>query len=266
MKANKEINRDGQEATCIFDHRSLSVDYRHLPEVLKRGMLVLDVGCGTGAMSRDMATLVGPDGKVIGIDNTSAFIESGRKSYGDMENLELVHSDLFQFNSDLKFDLITSARMLQWLSDPEGALKIMMKLLRKGGMISILDYNHEDLEWNPAPPASMLDFYAAFLQWKADAGMDNRIADHLPSMMARCGLAKIEVINSDEVYRRDRSDFATRAGIWAKVAGSKQMVDEGYLDPVQQKLVIEEYLEWVEDEAVSMTMKLNEVRGIKQSE
>lgn len=266
MKENKEINRDGQEATCIFDHRSLAVDYRHLPEVLKPGMLVLDVGCGTGAMSRDMAILVGPDGRVIGIDNTSAFIESGRKSYGDTENLELVHSDLFGFNTDLKFDLITSARMLQWLSDPEEAIIIMKNFLRKGGMISILDYNHEDLEWSPAPPASMLDFYTKFLQWKADAGMDNRIADHLPSMMARCGLQKIEVINADEVYRRDRSDFNTRVGIWAKVAGSKQMVDEGYLDPIQQKIVIEEYLEWVQEKAVSMTMKLNEVRGIKVSE
>ena len=37
------------------------------------------------------------------------------------------------------------------------------KHLKKGGKISINDYNHTKVEWSPAPPKSMLDFYEAFL-------------------------------------------------------------------------------------------------------
>jgi len=48
MKENKHIERDGQTATKTFDNRSLKIDYRTLEPILKKGMSVLDVGCGTG--------------------------------------------------------------------------------------------------------------------------------------------------------------------------------------------------------------------------
>ncbi|MEM6378923.1 MAG: hypothetical protein AAF705_11955, partial [Bacteroidota bacterium] len=50
-------------------------------------------------------------------------------------------------------------------------------------------------------------------------------------------------------------------GIWSKVAGSTQMVEEGYLDDRLRLQAIQEYNDWVEYEAESMTMKLKEVRG-----
>ena len=74
MNRNKHIDRDGQEATKIFDNRSLDKDYRTLRPLLKKGMRVLDIGCGTGSISRDIADIVGPTGKVVGIDNTEKFI------------------------------------------------------------------------------------------------------------------------------------------------------------------------------------------------
>ncbi len=81
MKGNKHIERDGQTITKIIDNRSLKVDYRTLEPILKEGMSVLDVGCGTGAISKDIAEIVGNSGKVTGIDNTAKFIESGKISY-----------------------------------------------------------------------------------------------------------------------------------------------------------------------------------------
>ena len=129
MKNNKHIERDGQTTTKIFDNRSLKIDYRTLEPILKQGMIILDVGCGTGSISKDIANIIGNSGKVIGIDNTDKFIESGRESYKKIQNLELIHSDLFEFETSQKFDLITSARTLQWLSNPEEALLKMKSLL-----------------------------------------------------------------------------------------------------------------------------------------
>ena len=122
MTINKHIQRDEQEANKIFDDRSLTNDYRHLTSILKPGMKVLDVGCGTGSISKDIATIVGENGKVTGIDNTENFILSGRESHQNVTNLELIHVDLFDFNPEEKFDLIVSARILQWLSNPKEAL------------------------------------------------------------------------------------------------------------------------------------------------
>ena len=261
MKDNKHIERDGQAATKIFDNRSLSIDYRTLEPILKKGISVLDVGCGTGSISKDIANIVGDSGKVIGIDNTEKFIESGKETYKNIENLNLLHSDLFDFQTNEKFDLITSARTLQWLNNPKEALLKMKSLLKPNGRISILDYNHNNLEWNPEPPSSMKEFYKTFLKWRNDAGMNNGIADDLPDLMKEIGMMEIEKINSDEHYEKDRTDFSSKVGIWSKVAGSVQMVEEGYLDNDLRLKAIEEYNEWVETKAISMTMKLNEVRG-----
>lgn len=261
MEGNKHIERDGHSATKIFDNRSLEIDYRTLIPILKTGMIVLDVGCGTGAISKDIANIIGNRGRVIGIDNTEKFIESGKQTYKYVENLELIHVDLFEFETGEKFDLIVSARVLQWLSNPKDALKRMKSLLKPNRQISILDYNHEKLEWDPKPPQSMKSFYKTFLKWRKDEGMNNKIADDLSDMMQEVGFHSIEIINSNEVYERIREDFRSKVGIWSKVAGSMQMVEEGYLDNALRLRAISEYDNWVENDAISMTMKLNEVRG-----
>jgi ubiquinone/menaquinone biosynthesis C-methylase UbiE len=260
MKSNKHIQRDDQ-ATKIFDDRSLTNDYKNLTSILKPGMKVLDVGCGTGSISKDIAAIIGEIGKVIGIDNTEIFILSGKESYQNVTNLELIHVDLFDFNPEEKFDLIVSARVLQWLSNPKEALLKMKSLLKPNGQISILDYDHTNLDWTPSPPESMQEFYNTFLKWRQDAGMNNKIAEDLPHLLEEAGFHSIEKINSDEFYNEERLEYKSKIGIWSKVAASLQMVEEGYLDNDLRLKAIEEYNHWIETEAISMTMKLNEVRG-----
>jgi ubiquinone/menaquinone biosynthesis C-methylase UbiE len=220
-------------------------------------MRVLDVGCGTGSITNDIARITG---HAIGIDNTEKFIAVGKDLFPD---IELVYVDLFDFRADEPFDLIVSARTMQWLRNVDEALLRMKTLLKPGGILSILDYNHTKVEWQPAPPASMKKFYGAFLKWRADAGMNNQVGDDLARLMNDAGLKSIEVFNSDEHYKRGDENFASRAGIWSSVAGLKQIVEEGYSTESERLQAIEEYNAWIEADAQSMTMKLNEVRGVK---
>jgi ubiquinone/menaquinone biosynthesis C-methylase UbiE len=254
---NKAIKRD-QGAAKIFDDRSVESDYRTLVQILKPGLRVLDVGCGTGAISKGIAKYVGQAGHVTGIDNTEKFIVSGKETYRDVANLELIHSDLFSFRTTRKFDLIVAARVLQWLNNPLEALMKMKSMLNSGGQISILDYNHEAVVWKPSPPASMQKFYNAFLKWREDAGMNNRIADDLPEYFKKAGLHSIEVIECNETYMKGET---TRLAIWSKVAGLTQIVEEGYITEEERLLAIADYNQWVEFEAEEMTLKLTEVRG-----
>jgi ubiquinone/menaquinone biosynthesis C-methylase UbiE len=258
---NKAIHRDPVTTTRIFDNRTVEADYSTLVPILRPGLRVLDVGCGTGAISAGIAHRVQESGHVTGIDNTEQFISSGRETYRSIRNLELVHADLFEYNPEEKFDLIVSARVLQWLSNPMDALSKMKTLLKPGGLVSVLDYNHTALSWTPQPPQSMLLFYDTFLKWRAHAGMNNQIADDLAVLFSEAGFHSIEVFNADEVYRKGDENFIVRAGIWSKVAGLKQMVDEEWIDDGLRLRAIEEYDSWVETHAESMTMKLNEVRG-----
>jgi ubiquinone/menaquinone biosynthesis C-methylase UbiE len=258
---NKHIERDGKATAKHFDTRNLQNDYATLPPLLKKGMRVLDVGCGTGAISKGIAELVGETGHVTGIDHTEAFITSGKETYKHISNLELLHADIFTYEPKEKFDLIVSARVLQWLSNPKVALQKLKSLLKPGGTVSILDYNHEALEWKPEPPASMRKYYQTFLKWRADAGMNNHIAEDMAAYMQEAGFHSIEVLNADEVYQRGEVTFKDKVAIWSKVAGSRQMVDEGYISDEDRLQAIDEYTQWIETDAERMVMKLKETRG-----
>ncbi len=195
MSKNKFIDRTSDQSTVMYDRRSLKIDYRTLQPLLKTGMRVLDVGCATGSISRDIAHAVGSTGSVVAIDNTAMLIDKGKSLYGTIENLKFIHTDLFDYIAREKFDLIVSARVLQWLSNPKEALLKMKSLLNKKGQISILDYNHEKIEWSPKPPESMKEFYAIFLQWRKDAGMNNAIGDDLTSLFKEIGMTSVEKMN-----------------------------------------------------------------------
>ncbi len=261
--SNKIIHRETSSSTKIFDDRTLSVDYKTLSPLLKPGMNVLDVGCGTGSITRDIANIVGPSGKVTGIDNTEKFIISGQENFRDIKNMELIAIDLFQYDPPKPFDLIVSARTMQWLNNVPDALIKMKSMLKPGGILSILDYNHKKIQWTPEPPAIMKKFYAAFLKWREHAGMNNQVADDLAKLFEDAGFNNIEVLNADEHYTRGEENFIFRTSIWSKVAAIKQIADEGFISESERLQTIEEYDEWVNTSATSMTVRLNEVRATK---
>lgn len=250
--------------SSVLDSRRLDNSYATLVPVLRKGMRVLDVGCGTGAISAGIAVAVGPEGGVVGIDSSPHLIAKGSGDHAGIQNLTLLEADLFTYAPAEKFDLIVSARVLQWLSDPAAALLAFKSLLKPGGMISILDYNHTQLEWTPAPPESMQQFYKAFLDWRSDAGMDNNMADHLPGIFEQLGFQDIVTLPADEVYKKGTASFVEKAGIWSKVAELRgpQMVDSGFVTEALRLKAIAEYNDWVEEKAEQMVMKLKEVRAI----
>ena len=261
VSENKIIDRASQNASTIFNHRTLEQDYHTLMPALKPGLRVLDIGCSTGAITKDIANIVGPTGCVVGIDNTASFIEEGKKLFSDIQNLELLHCDLFDFESYQKFDLIVSARTFQWISTLDTAIDKLKSLLKPNGQVSILDYNHEAISWNPRIPKSMDNFYRLFLMWRKDAGMNNRIGYDLAEMLEEHGFGQVEVFNADEHYERKNPAHIEKIKVWSNVASSKQMVEEGYISDQHRLDAIKEYNDWTENTAISMTMKLREVRA-----
>lgn len=262
---NKVIHRESQSANNIFNQRSLEQDYRTLMAALKPGLRVLDIGCGTGAITKDIANRVGPTGYVVGIDNTASFVTEGLNLYADIHNLELIHCDVLDFESEEKFDLIIAARTFQWISTIGKAVDKIKSLLKPNGQVSILDYNHEMIDWTPKIPKSMQNFYNMFLMWRKDAGMNNRIGFDIADILEEHGFDQIEVFNADEHYESSIPSHKAKIKIWSSVAHSKQIVDEGYISDVNRLEAIEDYNNWVDNEAQSMTLKLREVRAVLNS-
>lgn len=78
----------------------------------------------------------------------------------------------------------------------------MRRAAAPGGRVLVLDYNHEKIAWDPEPPATVRRFYDAFLAWRAEAGMENAIADRLAAMFAQAGLQDVTVTPQHEATTR----------------------------------------------------------------
>jgi SAM-dependent methyltransferase len=251
---------------AILDTRTLANAHRRLAQLITPGMSVLDVGCGTGAITRGIAESQGSHVvRVVGVDANAGFIDGARSRHAGVAGLSFVVADIHALPWTGEFDLVTAARVLQWLRDPAKALAAMIAATRPGGRIVVLDYSHDKIAWAPAPPPSMQRFYAAFLAWRAEAGMDNAIADHLPALFADAKLDPISISVQHETTLRGDPDFATRAGIWADVAATRghQMVADGAVDEATRAAAETDYRRWVDTTAERQTLYLLAVDGVR---
>ncbi|TBL79830.1 methyltransferase domain-containing protein [Paenibacillus thalictri] len=248
----------------VLDSRSLRQSHKRLADMLVPGLSVLDIGCGTGAITRGIAEAVNPGGNVVGMDNDPHLIGKALQAYSDIPNLTFTVGDMYVIPYKEQFDIVTASRVLIWLSEPLKALNAVKSAAKKGGRIVISDYNHTKIKWDPAPPASMLLFYSAYLRWRADAGMDNAIADRLPELFEQAGIGGIKVTPQHEVIRRTDPDFHSRIRIWADTASSRgpQMERDGYITKAEYLAAEEEYREWSARDAQAVTMYMLAVEGV----
>ena len=108
---------------------------------IANGSSVLDIGCGTGDDVLAMAELVGPNGKVVGIDKSKSLIEEAN----DRSNLEQVPvqfqiGDVHKLDfADNTFDGCRADRLFQHLHDRQHALFEMIRVTRPDGRIVVMD-------------------------------------------------------------------------------------------------------------------------------
>src|SRR5690349_2496687 len=131
----------GHHESVLRSHRWRTVDNSAAYAVayLTPGARVLDVGCGPGTITVDIAQRVAP-GRVIGMDASPAVIEQARADATDVDNLEFVTGDVYALDTpDDTFDVVHAHQVLQHLPDPVGALREMRRVCKPGGVVAARD-------------------------------------------------------------------------------------------------------------------------------
>jgi SAM-dependent methyltransferase len=162
---------------------------------------LLDVGCGPGTITVDLAGRVG---ETIGVDSSAEVVEAAAASLespdaasGSRPRYEVADVYQLPFDDD-RFDVVHAHQVLQHLTDPVAALREMARVARPGGLVAVRDSDYGAFTWWPASPgvADWLDRYRAvarslgaepdagrrLLQWCHDAGL----ADLRPSASVWC--------------------------------------------------------------------------------
>ena len=99
---------------------------------LKGNEAALDLGCGDGVLTEQLALLV-PYGKVLGIDASISMIETAETISRD--NLTFSHLDINEMNFENDFDFVFSNAALHWIKDHERLLQNVYKALKAHGKI-----------------------------------------------------------------------------------------------------------------------------------
>lgn len=247
----------------VLGRRTLQHDHRCLAALLRPGMKVLDVGCGTGSITAGIAQAVGESGLAVGIDRDETLLEIARTQHGAIPQLRFESGDATDLPYRAGFDVVTAARVLQWIPQPGRVVEQMRRAARGGGTVVVLDYNHAASSWEPEPPREFRLFYDSFLAWRRANGWDNLLGDRLPGPFRDAGLLDIRYENQDEITRRGEPGFEERVRLWADVIESmgSHLAGEGLCTELQLLEARQAYESFLRDGLVRQILSLRAALG-----
>jgi SAM-dependent methyltransferase len=111
------------------------------------GESVLDIGCGCGQTSVQLAERVGPKGSVLGVDISTPMLERARARAAGLQNLRFANADVQTRCFDERFDLAFSRFGVMFFADPVAAFANVHRALRPGGRVAFVCW--QGIDRNP---------------------------------------------------------------------------------------------------------------------
>ncbi|MEM9594153.1 MAG: methyltransferase domain-containing protein [Acidobacteriota bacterium] len=187
----REWDRLEQQHRVWRDTLLTSLDAR----ALGPGTRVLEVGCGNGALLRDLAERVGSSGRAVGVERNPEAVARARAALADLPWTTVHEADVFELDGGTlggSFDLVVMRWVLSFLPSPERVLERVVDHLRPGGLLVVQDYNYDGIRVEPPQPGLELLFRTVPKVYEHHGG-DAWIATRLPRLYSELGLELVAV-------------------------------------------------------------------------
>lgn len=161
---------------------------------LRPGMRCVDLGCGSGDVTLDMAALAGPGGQVAGIDTDQAKLELARQTARErgLANVVFEVADVGHWAAPGGYDFVYCRFLLQHLARPAELLRRMWETVRPGGVLAVEDADLEGLFCDPDNTG--FSFYQRmYVKVLARNGGDPACARRLPRYFRETGIPAPQV-------------------------------------------------------------------------
>lgn len=166
MTTPRDTYTHGHHPTVLRSHswRTAENSAGFLLPRLEPGQRLLDVGCGPGTITLDLAQRVAP-GPVVGVDLAADVIATADTNLAQRQadqppgpdnpavDVTFRVDDVYALDAeDDSFDVVFAHQVLQHLSDPVGALREMRRVCRPGGWVAVRDSDYAGFVWAPLDP------------------------------------------------------------------------------------------------------------------
>lgn len=224
---------------------------------LHPGQQVLDAGAGTGEDAQEMAKLVEPFGQVMGLDVSQIMIEEARLRVQDPTlPVRFVQGDLHHVPfANETFDRCFASRTFQHLADPKLALAELVRVIKPGGLLVIVEPDHETRVIDTPYP----DITRRFLRFRNDGMRQPDIGHRLYALFKDAGLIEVQV----EPLTQVTTDYETVRAVARLMEGMRLAQQFGVVTAVEAERWILYLEEAIRTEHFFMSMTSFITRGRK---
>ena len=143
------------------------------------GDRVLDLGCGSGTHFGWIAAIVGPEGRIVGVDADAENLEIARsriagQSWAGQIELHTGPMSSLPFE-DTAFDAVWCAGSLQYVADPVSAIREMVRVVRPGGKVAVQAVEMHPMMLGPMPDELLIALKDCLP--RGDTGTDEGFVD-----------------------------------------------------------------------------------------
>lgn len=246
----------GHQPSVLRSHRWRTAENSaaYLLGHLEPGQRLVDLGCGPGTITADLALRVAP-GEVVGLDRAPAVLDEARSHAAErgVGNVTFAVGDAYALDlADDSADVVHAHQVLQHLTDPVAALVEARRVLRPGGLLAVRDADYAAFAWWPrlAPLDRWLEVYEAVT---AGNGADADAGRRLLGWARAAGFADITASSSTWTFATPE-DRRWWGDLWAdrclESSFAQQAVERGVATASELTEVAEAWRRWAaEDDA-----------------
>ncbi len=246
MSTGPDAYTHGHHESVLRSHRwrTAANSAGYLLPRLRPGTALLDVGCGPGTITADLAHRVEPARvTAVEISHDALTLARAEAQRQQLRNVEFVVADVFDLPfSDDTFDVVHAHQVLQHLDDPVGALREMRRVCKPGGTVAARDGDYAGFLWFPAVSGleEWLTLYDRLA--RADGGEPNA-GRHLLAWAHSAGFADVTATASVWCFATPE-DRAWWGGLWADRVVASRFAERAVASGVRTEQLEKVALAW----------------------